>query len=153
MNDDAMEHDSIFQATSLPRECPIFPLPNCVLFPKVLLPLRIFETRYKEMLAYVLDTQGWLAVAMWQTSREYNSAGNPDVFPVGGLGKVVNYQKLDDGTFNIVLLGERRVQFKDWQQVKPFPICTVEAIEALRESKMALSTKDPAHAMLVETST
>lgn len=117
---------------SAPSACPVFPLPNCVLFPKVLLPLRIFEPRYKSMLEQVLDSQGWLAVAMWQSpEREYDAAGNPDIFPTAGLGKLVNYQKAADGTYKIVLIGERRVFVRDWVQVKPFPVATIEPIPEL----------------------
>ena len=116
----------------LPLSCPVFPLPNCVLFPKVLLPLRIFEPRYKVMLEQVLDSQGWMAVGMWQSpKREYDTAGNPDVFPVAGLGKLVNYQKAKDGTYKIVLIGEHRVMIKDWVQIKPYPIATLDRISEL----------------------
>ena len=92
-----------------PLMAPVFPLPNCVLFPKVILPLRIFEPRYKLMLQHVLDSSGWLAIGLYRGDRERDAAGLPDIFPVGGLGRLVDYEKADDGTFKIVLLGEKRV--------------------------------------------
>jgi hypothetical protein len=111
---------------SVPGLAPVFPLPNCVLFPKVLLPLRIFEPRYKAMMQRVVDSAGWLAMGLLQGDRERDSAGHPDVFPIAGLGRVVDYQKASDGSYKLVLLGEHRVRLKDWAQVEPFPICTLE---------------------------
>lgn len=110
---------------SIPDATPVFPLPNCVLFPKVLLPLRIFEPRYKLMLREVLDSQGWIAIGLQQSDRELDDQGQPDVFPILGLGRLVDYQKAADDTYKIVLLGEHRVRLEDWVQVKPYPICTI----------------------------
>jgi Lon protease-like protein len=111
---------------SLPSEISVFPLPNAVLFPKVLLPLRIFEPRYLKMLRHVLDTTGWLAIGLLKSDREFNAKGHPDIFPTVGLGRVVDYQKAADGTYKIVLLGEHRVRMQSWSQVKPFPIGQLE---------------------------
>ena len=54
---------------TLPQSSAVFPLPNCVLFPKVLLPLRIFEPRYKAMMRDVIDTHGWIAIALRPEER------------------------------------------------------------------------------------
>ena len=110
----------------LPEEIAVFPLPNAVLFPKVLLPLRIFEPRYLQMLRNVLDTSGWLAVGLLKSDRELDEEGNPDIFPTVGLGRVADYQKASDGTYKLVLLGEHRVRLKDWVQVEPFPVGRLE---------------------------
>lgn len=110
----------------LPEEIAVFPLPNAVLFPKVLLPLRIFEPRYLQMLRNVLDTSGWLAVGLLKSDRELDEEGNPDIFPIVGLGRVADYQKASDGTYKLVLLGEHRVRLKDWVQVEPFPVGRLE---------------------------
>ena len=59
-----------------------------VLFPKVLLPLRIFEPRYKLMLKEVLDTAGWLAMGLRRGRRELDKKGHPDVYPVAGVGRL-----------------------------------------------------------------
>ena len=113
---------------SLPAEIAVFPLPNAVLFPKVLLPLRIFEPRYIQMFRHVLDTTGGLAVALLKSDRELDDEGYPDVFPVVGLGRVVDFQKAADGTYKLVLLGEHRVRLQGWSQVTPFPIGQLEQL-------------------------
>ncbi|MBI4587169.1 MAG: LON peptidase substrate-binding domain-containing protein [Planctomycetes bacterium] len=107
---------------SIPPEAPIFPLPNCVLFPKVFLPLRIFEPRYKDMLKAALDGQGWIAVALYRSEKELDPQGFPNIYPIAGLGRVVDYQKAADGTYKMVLLGECRVELRGWAQVKPYPV-------------------------------
>jgi Lon protease-like protein len=96
-----------------------------VLFPKVLLPLRVFEPRFKQMLEDSLDTAGWMAVGLWQSAVERGADGNPDIFPVVGLGRVVDYRQADDGTYKIVLLGEHRVRVGEWVRVDPYPVATV----------------------------
>lgn len=116
---------------SPPPLAPVFPLPGAVLFPKVLLPLRIFEPRYKAMLREVLDSQGWLAMAHLRGARELDEEGHPDVFPVVGLGRLVNYQKADDDSFKVVLLGEHRARVKGWLQVTPFPVARLERVAEL----------------------
>ena len=111
---------------TLPPMAPVFPLPNCVLFPKVLLPLRIFEPRYKKMLQDMLDTKGWLAIGFLKTEKELDAEGKPDVFPVAGLGRLVDYQKAPDGTFKVVILGEQRVRLNGWIQQTPYPIARIQ---------------------------
>jgi hypothetical protein len=134
--------DSTIKHAPFPPLAPVFPLPNCVLFPKVILPLRIFEPRYKIMLHQILDSRDWLAIALYQRGqgvREQDEAGNPNVYPIGGLGRLVDYQKAEDGTFKVVVLGEHRVRWNGWLQVKPYPIAK---LEALRESEPDQAVRD-----------
>lgn len=93
---------------NLPEIIPIFPLPNVILFPQVMLPLHIFEPRYRRM---VRDAQGrtpaligmTLLRGNWQDQYE----GTPDIFPVGCVGEMVRVNPLPDGRFNILLQGLR----------------------------------------------
>ncbi len=121
---------------TVPSLAPVFPLPNCVLFPKVLLPLRIFEPRYKKMLADVLDSRGWLAVGLRRSERELDDEGHPDVFPIAGLGRLVDYQKGEDDTFKIVLVGEHRVRLQSWIQVTPYPVAQMEHVAELEPDEL-----------------
>ena len=115
----------------VPLMAAVFPLPGCVLFPKVLLPLRIFEPRYKKMLRDLLDSHGWIAIGLQKSHRELDEKGEPDVFPVAGLGRVVDYQKAEDDTYKIVVLGENRVRLRGWLQMKPYAIAKVERLPEL----------------------
>lgn len=92
-------------------ELAIFPLPNAVLFPGALLPLHVFEPRYREMTRDVLNGSKLLAIARLRpgyTEREY--LGNPAVFGVAGLGAVVASNQLPDGRYHLVLRGLARVR-------------------------------------------
>jgi Lon protease-like protein len=91
--------------------CRLFPLPNVVLFPHVILPLHIFEPRYRQMTRDALDGDQLITVVQIRPLPE----GQPWVEPVpimdvACVGKVVQHERLADGRFNILLLGCKRVR-------------------------------------------
>ncbi len=87
---------------------PLFPLPNAVLFPHALLPLHIFEERYRAMVRDVLTGSRCLAIGLLAPeAREEDEL--PAVQPVAGVGEVVMAHELPDGRFNLVLRGRARV--------------------------------------------
>jgi uncharacterized protein len=89
---------------------PVFPLPDLVFFPGTLLPLHIFEPRYRAMVADVLDGGGALAMVRIRPGHEDDQPGNPPIFDVAGVGRVVNADRLPDGRYNIMLRGIGRVR-------------------------------------------
>jgi len=89
---------------------PIFPLPHAVLFPGALLPLHVFEPRYREMTRDALAGTKLLAVARLRpgyTEEEY--LGNPAVYDVAGVGAIVASDELPDGRYYMVLRGMARI--------------------------------------------
>jgi Lon protease-like protein len=84
---------------------PVFPLPNVVLFPKLQLPLHIFEPRYREMVRDAIDHEGLIGMALLKGDWEKDYYGNPDIYSVGCLGKIVGVTPLPDGRYNILLHG------------------------------------------------
>lgn len=88
----------------------LFPLPDFVLFPHVMHPLHIFEPRYREMVREALATDRLIATARLQPGWETEYDARPAVAPVACLGRIVTEHRLDDGRFNILLLGMRRVE-------------------------------------------
>lgn len=82
---------------------PIFPLAGAILFPRSHLPLHIFEERYKAMVEDALAGPG--RIAMIQPADE---SDRPSLFKVGCVGELVGVEELDDGRFNIMLLGSNR---------------------------------------------
>jgi ATP-dependent Lon protease len=86
----------------------LFPLPNLVMFPHVVQPLHIFESRYCEMVEDALATDQLIAIAHLQPGWESEYEGRPPVSPVTCIGRIVSHTQLDDGKFNILLLGLRR---------------------------------------------
>ena len=89
----------------LPSEIPIFPLPNVVLFPSALLPLHIFEPRYRAMVADALESERLIGMVMLRPGWEPRYEEAPDVYPIGCAGFITHADRLPDGRFNIMLRG------------------------------------------------
>jgi uncharacterized protein len=87
---------------------PIFPLPSTVLFPNIFLPLHIFETRYREMVADALDSDRLIGLALLKPGWERDYGGRPPVYDIGCSGVVTHVEQLADGRYNIVLRGLER---------------------------------------------
>lgn len=104
-------------------ELPIFPLPNVVFFPHTLLPLHIFEPRYRQMLADCLDGERRLAVVLLRPGWEADYYGRPPVHSVAGAGEIIQAEMLHDGRFNIVLQGLGRIMIEgEVPSPKPYRI-------------------------------
>jgi uncharacterized protein len=91
---------------------PIFPLPDLALFPNTLLPLHIFEPRYRAMVTDCLARDRRLAMVGLKPGCDGDYAGRPDVHEVAGLGRIVKCERLATGRFNILLKGEVRVRIE-----------------------------------------
>src|SRR5690242_21263889 len=87
----------------------LFPLPNVVLFPRVMLPLHIFEPRYRQMTADALSSDRLIAMVLLR-SADGQYEERPALHPVACLGKIVADQRLDDGRFHILLRGLSRAR-------------------------------------------
>jgi uncharacterized protein len=88
----------------------VFPLPNLVLFPQVMQPLHIFEQRYRQMTAHALAGDRLLALALLRPGWEDDYEGRPAIHPVVCLGRIVADQRLEDGRYNLLLRGLKRVR-------------------------------------------
>jgi hypothetical protein len=103
-----------------PDLLPIFPLSNVVLFPRVKTPLHLFEPRYRQLARDVL--QGARRIGMMVVRPEHvdEMPGDPPLYPVGCAGVITESQRLPDGRYNLVLLGEHRVRIvSEEQRVEP----------------------------------
>ena len=87
----------------------IFPLQGTILFPGLQLPLHIFEPRYKALIKDALARDRLIGMIQPRTTLQ-NTAGEDgaQLFQVGCLGKIGEFEALDDGGFNLVLEGEAR---------------------------------------------
>ena len=92
---------------------PVFPLPNSVLFPDTVLPLHIFEPRYRQMVRDVAGGEGRMAIALLEPGFEEDYEGSPAFHRVGTLGRVENLEELPNGRFDLHLVGLRRVEFEE----------------------------------------
>lgn len=119
------------------------PLPGALLFPHALLPLYIFEERYREMLEHALTHHRMFSVALIKPSCSDWHAPE-DFFHVAGLGLIRACVGRSDGTSNLILQGLERVRFTSFEQEAPFPIATVEPLESETSSSVeteALASK------------
>ncbi len=103
---------------------PIFPLPGVVLFPGTLLPLHIFEPRYRAMVADALKGTRLIGMAMIDGSRPLREP--LPVLPLGGAGRIVEQESLDDGRFNIILEGTWRFRIVSEEPANPYRIASVD---------------------------
>ena len=95
------------------RELPLFPLPEVVLFPNEVLPLHIFEARYRMMLKSVLETDSLFGVVKWDPNTK--SMAN-----VGCCAHIIKHQTADDGRSNIITIGQQRFQVLEIVRSTPF---------------------------------
>jgi Lon protease-like protein len=84
---------------------PLFPLPGAILFPRSQLPLHIFEPRYRDMVRDAMDGTGRIGMIQPHRLDDDNQA---PLYAIGCVGELVGVEELEDGRFNIVLLGSNR---------------------------------------------
>ena len=97
----------------LPNRIPIFPLSNFIIFPETSIPLNIFEPRYIEMIDDSM--KGPRMIGMIQPKKK-SDISTPELYKVGCLGKITNFNESEDGRYLIVLDGISR--FKILNEVK-----------------------------------
>ena len=110
------------------RMLPLFPLPNVVLFPGMLLPLHIFEPRYRAMTADALEADRRLGMVLLQPGWQTDYDGRPPIFPIGCSGVIVHATQLEDGRFNIVLRGLDRVRILTEDHAQLYRRATIELV-------------------------
>ena len=105
------------------------PLPGAVLFPHALLPLYIFEQRYRKMLEHALRKHRMFCVTLikpicpdWRASEDF--------FHLATAGLIRACVERSDGTSNLVLQGLQRVRFTGFERENPFPIANIETVES-----------------------
>lgn len=122
----------------IPDVIPIFPLGEVVLFPDTLLPLHIFEPRYRKMLDDALDRERVIGMTLLTGAAR---DGLPEVYPIGCAGKIVQNKSLEDGRSLIVLQGTVKFRIREecdspepYRSVVPQGLYEAPApVEALRE--------------------
>ncbi len=104
-------------------ELPLFPL-GSVLFPEMLLPLHVFEPRYRQMMAQVLDRDGAFGVVLIKRGSE---VGGGDLrSSVGTIARILEYQMFDDGRLAVLAIGVQRMWVERWLPDDPFPRADVQ---------------------------
>ena len=86
---------------------PLFPLPGTVFFPGTLLPLHVFEPRYRQMPEAVLSGHGFIGVVLCSGSDGDGTER------IAGLGEVLHADRLDDGRYHLLLQGVARIELEE----------------------------------------
>ncbi len=108
----------------------LFPLPNLVLFPHVMQPLHVFEPRYRELVEDALAGDQLLALSLLAPGWEKDYEGRPPIYPTACLSMIAKHTKLDDGRYNLLLVGVRRIQIThELPPTKPFRVAAAVIAE------------------------
>ncbi len=107
---------------------PLFPLKKAYLFPGSIMPLMIFEERYRTMIEDLLDGPGRLVLGT-VADEEADMAGAPDVCEVAGLGEIGKHVRLPDGRFVIWLFGLGRVRIREVPSDAAYRLVDAEPLE------------------------
>lgn len=115
---------------NLPSVLPVFPLPGLVLFPHSVLPLHIFEPRYRAMMADCLGGDRFLAIALLKRGWEplYYTKRAP-IHGVLGVGRIAQHEQLDDGNYNVLLQGIGRAVVCEEVADRPYRAARIEPVE------------------------
>jgi uncharacterized protein len=128
----------------------IFPLPTVVLLPGAVLPLHIFEPRYRKMVSDALAGDRVIAMSMLEEGWEGEYAGRPPVRKICGVGRIHEDERLPDGRFNIQLVGVARAEIlEELEPSEPYrvvrarfppeaPLRDPSAVESLRHALVSL---------------
>jgi Lon protease-like protein len=109
---------------------PLFPLPNVVLFPGILLPLHVFEPRYRELVRDVLQTDQRLGMVLLRSGWGLTYEGNPPIYDVACTGVIVKTVPFDNG-YDVVLRGLERVRIVDEDYERSYRRAHVEPMPDL----------------------
>ncbi len=109
----------ISQEIEIPREVPVMTLSQTVLFPQAMMPLFIFEPRYREMLSTVLEEDRIFAVAALD-ERDEDAEVLETPYSIAGVGVVRACKQNPDGTSNLILQGLARVEFENFVCEEPY---------------------------------
>ena len=113
------------------RVVPLFPLPNLFLFPGTVMPLHIFEPRYRQMMEDSLDGPGRLVIGTVLEGHTDELMDSPPVHEIAGLGEIARHERLPDGRFVIMLVGLARVRIQEvpserlYRQVEAAPLTEI----------------------------
>ena len=104
------------------RELPLFPLPDVVLFPQEVLPLHIFEPRYRMLLRTAMAEDQRFGVVRWDPQTQAMAS-------VGCCAEILHCQTQDDDRSNIVTMGQQRFRVLEIVREAPFRVGLVSWIE------------------------
>jgi len=119
----------------------MFPLGN-VLFPRAVMPLHVFEPRYRVMMRHCLDGDGEFGVVLIERGSEVG--GGDTRFDTGTLARIVHANELPDGRYAITAVGIRPIRVVQWLPDDPFPIAEIDDDADATASELPADDLSPA---------
>jgi hypothetical protein len=117
----------------------MFPL-GTVLFPTMVLPLHVFEPRYRALVDDCVAGDGEFGVTLIERGSE---VGGGDVrTDVGTVARIVQVERFDDGRFAVAAVGTRRIRVERWLADDPYPRAEVIDWDDLGPAVAALDDAD-----------
>ncbi|MFM7207736.1 MAG: LON peptidase substrate-binding domain-containing protein [Planctomycetaceae bacterium] len=108
----------------------LFPLPNLVMFPHVMQALHIFEPRYRAMFEEAIEDDRLIALGSLAPGWEGDYDGRPPLRPHACLCRIATHQKTDEGTYNVLVLGVRRLRLvRELPPKKLFRVVEAELLD------------------------
>jgi Lon protease-like protein len=115
---------------------PLFPLPQTVFYPNTLLPLHIFEPRYRQMVSDALESGRKIGMVLLKPGWEANYFAAPEIAVVGCVGEIEKHVRLDDGKYNIALKGLSRFQIVGETEGKPYRRAKIERLPEINDQSL-----------------
>ena len=116
----------------------LFPLPNLVLFPGVIQALHLFEPRYRQLMADALATDELITMSLLQPGWKSELGLEPEIFPTVCVGKIVTHARLEDGRYNLLLMGAQRARIiREIDYDVPYRMAEIELCEEVTECSTA----------------
>ncbi len=112
--------DTHLDLESALQDVPVFPLPDAVLFPGAVMPLHVFEPRYRAMLRDALASNKLIVMAMLGDPSITDASGQPLFAGVAGVGLITEHHRMSDGRSNLLLRGVARVRLTEIPSQKPY---------------------------------
>jgi Lon protease-like protein len=131
----------------LPFRIPIFPLPDTVFFPGTVLPLHVFEPRYRQLVAEHLEGQRVMGVVLLQPGWQEDYHGAPSCYSVGCAGAMEDVVKLPDGRYTLKVTGQWKIEVLGYVRTEPYRMAEVrelgerepeESLVAVQQAKVRL---------------
>ena len=104
----------------------MFPL-GSVLFPHALLPLRVFEARYLEMVSHCMDSDGEFGVVLIE--RGWEVGGGDQRFDTGTVARILRVAELEGGHLAVAAAGIRRIRVDEWLPDDPYSQALVTELD------------------------
>jgi len=119
---------------------PLFPLPSTVFYPNTLLPLHIFESRYRQMITRALEGDSQIGMVLLRPGWENDYYGHPAIVSIGCMGKIEKHSKLPEGKYNILLCGLHRFRILREVRGKVYRRAQVELLQEINDCDLSSKT-------------